>query len=88
LSQRDTFHFRGDRFRWLRRYSIMKSFDEPGVDRLGDLGMHGVSSQIKRLHLHLQRFFPVPPAAGCEFVVSETKARVVFWRLDSGKAAQ
>jgi hypothetical protein len=37
----------------------------PGVDSLGDLGMQGVSSQMKRLYPHLKKFLSFLPAVGC-----------------------
>src|SRR5262245_38840651 len=43
----------------------MRSFNNPSVDSLGDLGMEGIGSQMKRLHPHLQRFLFFLPAAGC-----------------------
>jgi hypothetical protein len=43
----------------------MRSSDKPAVDTLGDLGMHGVSSQMKRLYPHLRRSLPFLTAAGC-----------------------
>jgi hypothetical protein len=46
-------------------HAIMRSSDNPGIDSLGDLGMHGVSSQMKLLYPHLQKFLSFLPAAGC-----------------------